>query len=90
MSPQIQVKMDVSKLHEWLLAIHMQKALEAEDFELCAQIQAEVDSRIENGTINHELMEGFKYFNPATQQYEGDPKYMATNGLFDNYKNAAQ
>ena len=61
------------------------KALETENFELCSAIQAEVDKRIENGTINHQLMEGFKYYNPKTKQFEGEPKYMETNGLFNQY-----
>ncbi len=76
----------ISLSNEWELAIRHKKALESEDFETCLTIQKEVEKRISNGTINHALMSGFKYWNPKTKKFEGEPKYENINGLFNNYK----
>jgi hypothetical protein len=76
--------MDVTKMHEWLLAINHREALAAEDYETCQQIQAEVNRRIAAGTLNKSLMQGFRYYNPETQRFEGQPDYTGLNGLFNN------
>lgn len=77
---------DFNKLHEWDLVITHKKALAKEDYETCLSIQKEIDIRIENDTIDHVLMEGFRYYNPVTKEFEGNPKYDGLNGLFKNYK----
>lgn len=76
----------ICKANEWELAHRHQRALKAEDFEICLVIKQEIEKRTSNGTINHELMSGFKYWNPTTQKFEGEPKYDKLNGLFDNYR----
>lgn len=75
--------------HEWMLAIEHSKALKSENFEVCDLIQKEIDRRIEAGTINHGLMQGFRYYNRATGKFEGEYKFNRQgdlNGLFDNYE----
>lgn len=72
--------------NEWELAIRHEKALAIEDYETCSLIKKEIDKRIENGTINKALMSGFKYWNPTTQKFEGEPQYPKVNGLFNKYK----
>lgn len=72
--------------HEWQLTAEHTRALKNEDYETCSKIQDEINRRIEDNTINHTLMQGFRYFNPDTQKHEGEPKYNGLNGLFDNYK----
>jgi len=76
----------ICKANEWELAHIHQIALKAENFETCLVIKQEVEKRISNGTINHDLMSGFRYWNPKTKKFEGGPKYDNLNGLFDNYK----
>lgn len=77
---------DVSKQHELDLAINHRKALEREDYETCNLIKLEIDRRIENGTIDRNLMNAFKYYDPKLRKFTGDAKFEAYNGLFDNYK----
>ena len=79
-------KIDFTKVNEWELAIKQEKALKEEDFETCFDIKKEIDNRIKNGTINKTLMSGFKYWNPETKEFDGDPKYNTVNGLFDKYE----
>lgn len=79
-------KFDFTKVNEWELAIKQENALNIEDFETCHAIKKEIDRRIENGTINHSLMSGFRYWNPETKNFEGEPKYNYVNGLFNKYK----
>lgn len=71
--------------HEWDLALNHKRALEEEDYKTCLEIQKEVDRRIQNGTLNKHMMNGFKYYNPETGRYEGEPNYKGLNGLFDKY-----
>lgn len=77
---------DYSIIHEWELSAMHKQALAKEEYEVCEAIQQEIDKRIENGTINHSLMQGFKRFNPITQTFEGKPKYKGLNGLFNKYQ----
>lgn len=72
--------------HEWELSYLHKKAVEREDYETCLLIQNEIDKRIANGTIDKALMEGFRYYNPKTKEFEGEPDYKGLNGLFDKYK----
>ena len=76
----------IPQYHEWRLACEMEKALKEEDYEYCQVIQIEVDKRIERGTLDKHLMNGFKYYNPKTERYEGKPCWDGINGLFDKYK----
>lgn len=75
----------VANMHEWDLASMHKDALEKENYELCGLIQKEVDRRISDNTIDHALMQGFRYYNPDTSQFEGLPRYTGLNGLFRNY-----
>lgn len=77
---------NVTKQHEWDLGINHKKALELEDYETCALIKSEIDRRISNGTIDHNLMNGFKYYDPKLNKFTGEAKFEPYNGLFDNYK----
>jgi len=77
---------DVIKQHEWDLAINHRKALEREDYETCALIKSEINRRINNGTIDHSLMDGFKYYDHKLKKFIGEAKFEPYNGLFDNYK----
>ena len=77
---------DLTKIHEWELSAIHKTALKNEDFETCELVQAEVDKRITNNTINHNLMNGFKYWNPETKKYEGSLTYSGLNGLFNEYQ----
>ena len=61
-------------------------ALKAEDYTKCHAIQEEINKRIENGTINTSLMDGFRKFDPETQEFHGEPNYNGLNGLFKNYR----
>ncbi len=84
--PELNFKQDLSSKNEWELAIKHELYLKQEDYENCSLIKKEIDKRISNGTINHGLMSGFRYWNPETKQFEGEPKYNKVNGLFDDYK----
>lgn len=77
---------DWSNVMEWELAREHNKALKNEDYQTCDAIQKEVDKRIENSTIDHFLMEGFRYYNSKSEQFEGDPNYKGLNGLFNKYQ----
>lgn len=77
---------DLKKLHEWDLAIKHREALKKEDFETCEKIQAEIDFRIENDTINHDLMNGFRSYDHKLERFVGEPNFEPYNGLFKNYK----
>lgn len=76
---------NIRRMNEWLLAIKFRQAMDEEDFEACAEIQAEVNRRIENGTLDKYLMEGFKKYNHLTGEFYGDPNLEGLNGLFDKY-----
>lgn len=76
---------DYTKMHEWLLAIHHKLALQEQDYSECAAIQKEVNRRIELGTLNKALMDGFRCYSRETNSYYGSPNYTGLNGLFDNY-----
>ena len=76
----------MKKKHEWQLTAEHARALKSGDYETCAKIQDEINKRIDERTIIHALMDGFKYFNIKTQKYEGRAKYKGLNGLFDKYK----
>lgn len=80
------MKLDIKKANVFELAYNHKSALLKEDYELCSMIQKEVDSRIKNNTLDHDLMQATRYFNPKTQKYEGEPKLEQYNGLFDKYK----
>lgn len=73
-------------MHEWELAVMHRRALKEESYETCKKIQDEVNRRIETATIDKALMNGFRYWNPKTEQYEGPLKFDGFNGLFDKYK----
>ncbi|TXD47352.1 hypothetical protein [Polaribacter sp. IC073] len=73
-----------SNTNEWELAIKQSKALEIEDYETCKEIKEEIDFRIKNKTINKSLMHGFRFWNPITNEFEGEPNYGNVNGLFDS------
>lgn len=75
----------VEKMHEWELALTHRDALKSENYELCARIKTEIDKRIENGTINHALMNGFKSYDAKKEMFVGNAKFEPYNGLFDNY-----
>lgn len=81
---------DISKCHEWELARRHQRALTSEDFETCSLIQKEIDERTASGTLDESLMNGFKYWNPKTAKFEGEPNYQGMNGLFDKYLSGKQ
>ena len=76
----------LSEWHEWNLAIDHRNALTNEDYERCQQIKNEIDRRIENNTINHALMNGFRYYDPVKEAFVGPPNFAPFNGHFDNYK----
>ncbi len=71
--------------NEWELSIVFSNAFAAEDWVTCHAIKQEIQKRIENNTIDRSLMNGLRYWNPVTQQYEGKPKLDDFNGLFDGY-----
>jgi hypothetical protein len=77
--------MDIKKMHEWQLASEHKNALANENYEVCQLIKDEINMRIENNTINHILMQGFRNFNSGTQKFYGDPKYIGLNNLFEKY-----
>jgi hypothetical protein len=77
---------DYSKVNEWELACQHMDALQREDYNTCNAIQKEVDNRIKANTINHQLMQGFRYYNPNTEKFEGQPHFNGMNDLFKNYK----
>ncbi len=78
--------MDYSKINEWELSILHKESLNKEDYETCDMIQKEINNRIEKGTINRSLMNGFDYYNPNTELFENKKdKYKGLNGLFDKY-----
>ena len=72
-------------MNEWELSAIHRKALLCQDFEVCAEIKKEVDKRIESDTLKHEFMQGFRYYNPISQQFEGEYEVGKLNGLFDKY-----
>ena len=76
---------DLSTKNEWVLALLHERALKAENYEVCASIQREVNDRIKKNTINRSLMQGFKYFNPQSNKFEGEFKMDKLNGLFDKF-----
>ncbi|WP_215239305.1 hypothetical protein [Dyadobacter helix] len=77
---------NLRKMHEWLLAARHREALKAENYELCKMIQEEIDERIENNTINHAFMDGFRYWDKNLKKFTGPPNFGPYNGLFKNYK----
>ena len=87
--PKFTTKQDrnIGELNEFELAAKHRKALSQEDYETCLLIKNEIDKRISEGTINHRLMNAFRFWNPKTNKFEGKPQYTDLNGLFDNYKN---
>jgi len=62
---------DYSKMHEWELAHKFKVALEDEDYIACAAIKKEVTDRISKGTIDHDLMDGFKYYDSDQEEFVG-------------------
>ncbi len=80
--------MQLTEKHELQLASMHKEALAKEDYETCNLIQKEIDYRIANNTIDHDLMNGFRYWNAQTKQFEGKPTYKNLNGLFKNYQHA--
>lgn len=76
----------VKTAHEWELAYLFKTLLKSEDYEACGTIKKEIDIRIADGTINANLMQGFKKFDRHKQEFYGEPNVSDYNGLFDNYK----
>tara|TARA_R110000796_G_C14397168_1_gene417157 strand:+ start:327 stop:590 length:264 start_codon:yes stop_codon:yes gene_type:complete len=78
--------LDFTKVNEWELSIKQEMALKQEDFKTCSLIHKEIENRIKNKTINKALMSGFRYWNPKTKVFEGEPNYNKVNKLFDKYE----
>lgn len=76
----------IKNANEWKLSRMFKAAFRDEDFKTCGNIKNEIDIRIENGTINHNLMNGFRYYDPKKEMFTGDYDFSGLNGLFDNYK----
>lgn len=76
---------DYTKMHEWELASKFKDALKNEDYTACAAIKKEVSNRIANKTIDHNLMDGFRYYDPEKQDFVGGYDFNGLNGLFDGY-----
>lgn len=76
----------IEAMTEWDLAVNHRDALREEDYKKCQLIKEEIDRRIENNTINHAFMNGFKYYDPVLKEFTGSPNFEPFNGLFDNYK----
>lgn len=77
--------LEIPNMHEFELAYQHKIALQNNEYEICAIIQNEVDNRIFCGTISHEFMNGFKWWNPKTEKFEGNPKFTELNKLFSKY-----
>lgn len=52
---------------------------------LIGAIQAEINARIEQNTICHAFMQGFRYYNTEEKKFEGPYRMEGMNGLFDKY-----
>jgi hypothetical protein len=76
----------MENLNEWQLAMIFIKHFKLENYETCGAVKKEVDRRIAAGTLDQSFMNGFRYYNPKTEQFEGEPNFGDLNGLFDNYK----
>lgn len=71
---------DIGSMDEIQLArLHME-SLENENYELCNQIQREVDERIRSNKINSILLEAYLFRSTISSRED------SLNGLFKNYK----
>lgn len=69
----------------YTLSVMHQRAIKEENYELCAAIQAEINARIDQGTISHAFMQGFRRYNAEEKKFEGPYRMDGMNGLFDKY-----
>lgn len=77
--------MNVRDMHELNLALKHRTALAHEDYEACQLIKSEIDRRISENTIDHNLMNAFKFWDKDKGKFTGEPNFSQYNGLFDNY-----
>lgn len=62
------MEVDLTKKHEWDLALLMRQGVETENFELCAAIHEEVERRRAQGTLNQQLVNAvLKSHHPAAK-----------------------
>lgn len=76
---------DLTKDHLFGLAARHRSALREEDYGTCKAVKDEIDRRVQEGLIDDNLMQGFRNFDPASQQFYGPPKDEYLNGLFSEY-----
>jgi hypothetical protein len=81
----IHIYYDVTTTNEFMLSIIFKKALSQENYELCSMIQKEINDRIENDSINHSFMDGFRRYDRENEEFYGDYNFEGLNGLFDKY-----
>ena len=74
-------------MNEFELACTFVICLNKQQYEQCKKIKDEVNKRIKNNTLDHNVMNGFRQYDPVTEKFYGDYDFSAFNGLFDNYKN---
>jgi len=80
------IKTEIMKQYnEYTLSVMHGHALAAENYELCGAIQAEINARIEQNTICHAFIQGFRYYNTEEKKFEGPYRVEGMNGLFDKY-----
>ena len=80
------IKTEIMKQYnEYALSVMHGHALAAENYELCGAIQAEINARIEQNTICHAFMQGFRYYNTEEKKFEGPYRMEGMNGLFNKY-----
>lgn len=80
-----ETKYMMKQYNEYALSVMHGHALAAENYELCGAIQAEINARIEQNTICHAFMQGFRYYNTEEKKFEGPYRTEGMNGLFDKY-----